>query len=499
MIFYCSFYPIRDILTHEVNNMIKKILISILSLIVIMIIIAGCIRHFVNVRGEYLLPPDGIITQSDRDAALTRQPEYIFPLESSASSYGSAVIGAFKDKKGIYCSIFDNNGKETAYAELGTDSESFELCDIRCGAGEIDMLCINDGSCVLYALETYGASSKVNIKAEIPESLYTAYMPEISGIFLPDSEMRFILFAGHTSAVLYDTETQEEKMQCQYTHKSIISSALYIDDMLVICGAASDDIESNNFSFGFAEAFDNEGKILWNRELLNKKDCVSAAMECQITPQRSIMIYGRFFDYSESDIILSYLAPEKYEELKLYGHGADYYIYSGVSPVNTGENVPSSAFITEIDFNGEEKSTDVYSALNDYVVPSILHEKSLNKLDKDGKFILAVSRAFDETSDTYHITIDGTSAEIPSDIKIMYTVDTKGGIYVYMAESSANVYIMKHFASAADFAEAMSSLRRAERFSKAIYKLPQAMLWFVILSGSLIAITAKNRWRKVGI
>lgn len=482
--------------------MLKKILISVLAVLLIMIVIAGGLRYYVKICGEYMLPESGVISDADREAARGKRPEYIFALEdydaaSQKQSLGlSAVIGTYTDKQGAYFVIYNIEGKELSHGDFGTGSEDFTVCDIRNSSSEIDVLCIEDGAYKLYSIAVPSSGiARTSVKAEISKSEYDI---KISDMFLPDGEMQYIALVSDSSLILYDTENKNTKNTYGFSTKSVISSAIYNDDMLIICGADSDDTETNNFSYGFAEAYSDDGELIWTVKLLNRRDLVSAAMECQMLPSGNIGIYGRYFDYSESDVILSSLAPEKYEEFKMYGHGSDYYIYTGSVMRDTGESVQSSAFITEISTDGKEIDTKVYSALNDFRVPSILQSGALNKLDSDGNFMLTIARAAAETSATYHITIEDTSVEIPSDIRVIYSIDHSGGIYAYMAESADNIYLMKYFHSAKEFAAGMSELRTALGVSRAADKLPAAMMWFALLSSSVIIIAAKNRWRRSG-
>ncbi len=474
--------------------MLKKILISTLSVIIIMIIITGFIGHYVNTVNDYLTPDSGLSYDG-------LEPEYLFALEDrSHTDPGrmSAVISSSENENGSHLFIYTKEGKEIFHGRIGDKADDFTIRDIRNSADRICILCEEDGTVKLYSVSVTGSSAAVSVAAELDPGVYEQELPEYNGAFIPDTDMRYIALTGGTSAVLYDTQNEHIKNIFTYEKKQIISGAVLTDDMFVIIGAYSEDRETNNFSRGFAEAFSNSGELLWSRDLFDHRNCVSAAMEIQQAPDGSIEIYGRYFDYSESDIILSSLAPDRFDELRLYGHGADYYIYTGSSLRDTGESVQSSAFITELDPDGNETETRVYSALNDFRVPSILNEKSLDKLDKDGKFRLAISRAAYPTSKVYYLTVDDVSVEIPSDVKVLYTQDKSGGIYAYMTESSGCRYKMKYFTSAADFSENMTKLRSAMTFASAADKLPEAMLWFALLSLSAVVTAAKNSWRNNG-
>lgn len=186
--------------------------------------------------------------------------------------------------------------------------------------------------------------------------------------------------------------------------------------------------------------FPRRAALLWSKKLLNEGEYVSAVMECQIKPNGNLGIYGRYFDYSESDFQMTSLEAERYDDFKIYGNGIDYYIYTSRIRSEEGGTVQSSAFLAELDLAGGETDMRVYSALNDFRVPSISQTGSLNKLNSAGEFLLTIAQAEAEDSPTYHLTIDGKAVEIPSNLEVFYDLDTSGGIYAYLAESGTGIY-----------------------------------------------------------
>ena len=153
-------------------------------------------------------------------------------------------------------------------------------------------------------------------------------------------------------------------------------------------------------------------------------------MDCQMKPNGNIGIYGRYFDYSESDFILTSLEPERYDDFKIYGNGIDYYIYTTKIRNDEGGAVQSSAFLAELDPQGSEVDLKVYSALNDYRVPSIAQTGSLNKMDEDGNFLLTIAQAKTAESDEYYLSMGGTSAIIPNYLNILYDLGQLSLIHI---------------------------------------------------------------------
>ena len=146
---------------------------------------------------------------------------------------------------------------------------------------------------------------------------------------------------------------------------------------------------------------------------------------------------------------------------------------------------------------GNEKNVNVYSVLNDYRVPSISQEKSLNKLNAEGEFILTSAQATGLSADSYFLTIDKVKIEIPCNIHVIYDVDNTGGIFAYLAESSAEGYNIKYFKSAAEFSKGMEELRKALRVSRLLDYAPTVMPWGLVCVVAIILLIAKHKWRNI--
>ena len=58
--------------------MLKKILISVLSVLVFLILITGGFRYAVNICNDYLLPEDGSVTKEELEAAKNRTVDYLW-------------------------------------------------------------------------------------------------------------------------------------------------------------------------------------------------------------------------------------------------------------------------------------------------------------------------------------------------------------------------------------------------------------------------------------
>lgn len=498
--------------------MLKKILISVLSVLVFLILITGGFRYAVNICNDYLLPEDGSVTKEELEAAKNRTVDYLFAVDSASAeptpastapvSYSSggsgllsggaeycAVIGTLVEENKYYYAIYDSSGTQRAYGEFGTSLETCEIHDIRTGAEEIQILCEEDGLCVLYSISfsarVNGGTMKISKKAEFDPRREEETLLKL---ILPDEKMEYIVAAGTGSAVLYTADGQAVRTY-EYEPKNVITCGVLQDGLLILCGAASGEEDGHGFSYGFAEAFSEAGALLWSKKLLNEGEYVSAVMECQIKPNGNLGIYGRYFDYSESDFQMTSLEAERYDDFKIYGNGIDYYIYTSRIRSEEGGTVQSSAFLAELDLAGGETDMRVYSALNDFRVPSISQTGSLNKLNSAGEFLLTIAQAEAEDSPTYHLTIDGKAVEIPSNLEVFYDLDTSGGIYAYLAESGTGIYRMKYFASAEDFSSAMLGLRRALSVSSVLDRLPEVLPWFVISVIGIILLAAKHKWR----
>ena len=147
-------------------------------------------------------------------------------------------------------------------------------------------------------------------------------------------------------------------------------------------------------------------------------------MECQIKPNGNLGIYGRYFDYSESDFQMTSLEAERYDDFKIYGNGIDYYIYTSRIRSEEGGTVQSSAFLAELDLAGGETDMRVYSALNDFRVPSISQTGSLNKLNSAGEFLLTIAQAEAEDRNL-RISCGKRYGDLPDEIFCL-----RGGFFV---------------------------------------------------------------------
>ena len=101
--------------------MLKKILISVLSVLLFLIFITGTFRYAVKICDDYLLPESGIITEQELEDAKNKTVDYLFavdpesagqPATSAArSSYGSKGSG-MPPSKSEYCVVIGTLLKE---------------------------------------------------------------------------------------------------------------------------------------------------------------------------------------------------------------------------------------------------------------------------------------------------------------------------------------------------------------------------------------------------
>ena len=497
--------------------MLKKILISVLSVLLVMIVATGVFRFAVDICEDYLLPAGGRSTE--HETAGDKTVEYLFAVDaagqaaaaspaaqSSYSSGGSgvyaasaaycAVIGRSAKEDSYYYTIYDIEGLRKASGTFGGPAGQCVIQDIRTGKDEIRILCEENGLCVSYSISLSGrvdgGAMKIHKKAE--------FDPRREGetllkLLLPDENMDYIVAAGNNSAVLYSADGHAVATYAYAQPKTLVTSGVFYDSVLVLCGAASAEDDGHGFSYGAAEAFAADGTSLWNKKILNKADSISSAMECQIKPNGNIAIYGRFFDYSQSDVILNSMETDQFEDFKLFGNGSNYYIYTKKIRNDEGGNVQSSAFITELTPEGGEVSMNVYSALNDFRVPSISQERSLNKMNRTGEFVLTLAQANPADSATYLLNIGGKTTRIPVYIKVLFDVDSSGGLYAYLAENGTDVYRMKYFQSIDDFTKGMHRLRTAMRMKGVLDRVPAAFPWIVVCTVGVILLVAKHYWR----
>lgn len=71
--------------------MLKKILISVLSVLIFLILITGGFRYAVNICNDYLLPEDGSVTKEKLEAAKNRTVDYLFAVDSASAEPDSGV------------------------------------------------------------------------------------------------------------------------------------------------------------------------------------------------------------------------------------------------------------------------------------------------------------------------------------------------------------------------------------------------------------------------
>ena len=69
--------------------MLKRILISILSVLIILIMITGVFHYFVKVCDEYLLPENGAVDYDAVDDAENRTVEYVFSFDAPTGEFSS--------------------------------------------------------------------------------------------------------------------------------------------------------------------------------------------------------------------------------------------------------------------------------------------------------------------------------------------------------------------------------------------------------------------------
>lgn len=489
--------------------MLKRILISILSVLIILIMITGVFHYFVKVCDEYLLPKNGAVDYDAVDDAENRTVEYVFSFDAPTGEFSSkgttssvcsklvVVIGRINTERRYYYNIFNSEEKIVAKGKFGEDTKTCIIRDIRVSSNGINILCENEDRITVYNISSFDNSSGDGMKSKEVVSVYPEIKEDtILDLIFPDNKGEYFIVACSKTAYVYNMKGEITKTY-EYSPKSIITSAVYSDGVLVLCGADTDSEDGIGFSFGFAEAFDDEGKLLWSERVFNKADCVSAVTECQINNNGNIVLYGRYYDYSESDVVLTSLDNSRFEEFERYGHGNDYYVYTGKESGKDGEVTQTSAFFAEMDSSGNEIEMTVYSALNDRRVPSISQEMSLNKLNADGNISLTLAQAASLNDNSYFLTIDGEMVEIPRNVHVVFVKNTDGAVFAYISESSMNVYKMKYFSSVKAFADGMRELDRALKVSEILDYVPVVLPWMLISVLFIILLIAKHKWRVV--
>lgn len=489
--------------------MLKRILISLLSVLLILILVTGVFRYFVNVCDKYLLPEAGFVDDSAVKDGHNRTVDYVFSLEIPVGEFGenntiekkndsvSVVIGRILTERRYYYNVYNTTGRIIAKGKFGGDINNCKIHDLRVAPQGVYILCEYGDNVVLYLIDALNYEQGGGLK--VKEVL--DFIPNIAGdkllkLLLPDNSGNHIVVACSQSAVLYSLKGETLKTY-SYSPKSIITSGVYSNGKLVLCGAKSVSEDGVGFSYGFAEAYDGNGQVLWSKRVFDKEDCVSAVMECQINSVGMLALYGRFYDYNKSDVVMTTLDVSRFDEFKLYGHGNQYYVYTDKKLSGDDAVVQSSVFMTTLDDEGNETNMVVYSALNDYRVPSVAKEKSLNKLNAEGEFRLISSQVTTLSKNSYFLSINNETIEIPQNVHIIFDVDCNGGIFAYMAENSTGIYKMKYFASATDLSKAMYELQRALYVSEVLDSIPKILPWFLVMIVSFILFVAKHKWRNL--
>ncbi|MBE7058122.1 MAG: hypothetical protein E7387_03355 [Ruminococcaceae bacterium] len=476
--------------------MVKRVLISFLSVLMILILATGVFSYFINICDTYLSPENSSADMTV-DYMFAVDADVSADTEKVTSSQCVAVVGKNKKADKYYCTLYSSEGKLLAQNHFGADPESCIIHDIRTTSKKISILCLKDGMPVLYCAEI---PSKVNSETLTLQETLTL-TPELGEdtilkLLLPDSKAEFIAVAAAEKTFLYDTNGQIVR-EYSYSPKNVITSGVYNGETFVLCGADSALEDGEGFSYGSVEAFDNSGKSVWSREVYRETNCVSAVTECQFDNDGNLLLYGSFYDYSKSDLVMTTLDEGTIDDFKIYGHGNDYHVYTPNDVIDEDGFARPSVFIAKLDMAGNEKNVNVYSVLNDYRVPSISQEKSLNKLNSAGEFVLTSAQAASLSADTYFLTIDGVKIEIPCNIQVIYDVDNSGGIFAYLAESSVKGYNIKYFKSAAEFSKGMEELRKALSISRILDYAPTVLPWGLICVVAIILLVAKHKWRNI--
>lgn len=479
--------------------MVKRVLISFLSVLIVLILATGVFSYFVNICDTYLSPDN-----SSEDVTV----DYLFAIDVAASadaaaseqnnaSRSVAVVGKDKKADKYYCKLYSSDGKLLANNAFGDDTENCIIHDIRTTSDKIKFLCLEDGMPVLYCADIPSKANSETLTLEATLNLTPELGEEtILKLILPDSNGEFLAVATAKRTILYDKAGQIVR-EYPYSAKNVITSGVYTGETFVLCGAAPTSEDGEGFSHGSVEAFDNSGKSVWKKDVYRETNCVSAVTECQLDNNGNLLLYGSFYDYSKSDLVMTTLDEETIDDFKIYGHGNNYHIYTPNDVTDEEGFARPSVFIAKLDMAGNEKNVNVYSVLNDYRVPSISQEKSLNKLNSAGEFVLTSAQAASLSADTYFITIDGVTIEIPCNIQVIYDVDNNGGIFAYLSESSAKGYNIKYFKSAAEFSKGMGELKKALSVSRILDYAPTVLPWGLICLVAIILLIAKHKWRNV--
>lgn len=474
--------------------MLKRILISFIIVLILLIAVTGFFRYHVNICEDYLLPEKGSITAKDIENASNKTIDYFFAGENKQYI---GVIGKNTVENKYYYQFHSIDGGTIARGNFGSELDKFVIHDIRANLNSVSVLCMDKGVPVLYSIDFSVSGQGQIMKLEEKVRFNVSSITEkIKKLILPDENSEFVLATGSKKAYMFNMKGEMVRSY-SYSDRSVITSGVLYNDILILCGADSASEDGAGFSFGFAAAFNANGESIWYTPIYDEINCISAVTECQINKDGNLAVYGNFYDYSQADIVMTTLETEMFEDIKSFGHGINYSIYTDKHKLNEDNTVKTSVFISEIDMEGNEKETKVYSALNDYRVPSISQEKSLNKLDANGDFVLTSAQTAGASEDTYFLSIGGIPSAVSDNVKVIYDVDLSGNVYAYITESGTGVYVLKHFVSTDSFAKGMEELARAIYVSELLDKVPGVLPWLLISVIAIILILAKHKWRDI--
>ena len=154
--------------------MLKRILISILSVLIILIMITGVFHYFVKVCDEYLLPENGAVDYDAVDDAENRTVEYVFSFDAPTGEFSSkgttssvcsklvVVIGRINTERRYYYNIFNSEEKIVAKGKFGEDTKTCIIRDIRVSSNGINILCENEDRITVYNIASFDNSSGRN-------------------------------------------------------------------------------------------------------------------------------------------------------------------------------------------------------------------------------------------------------------------------------------------------------------------------------------------------
>ena len=468
--------------------MIKRTLISFILILIVMITIMIGFSHYVDIKDHFFIADEATINSE------LQTVDYIFDFKGKATdskpSEYCIIMGKYNEKDCYYYTVFSKEGKKIAEGGFGGSLSSCIIHDIRTSKDGIYVLCEENNYASLYFIDMSNDKS-INMSEKLNFNMLVGEEKAIK-LLLPDENCDYIVAAGNTSANLYGVDGALVK-QYQYTEKSIISCGIYKDDVLILCGAESEFSDIFYFNIAFVEIFNENCESVLYKNLYTKSGCISSAMECQFTEENHLKIFGRYFDYSNANVKMSSLEVNQYNEFGLFGHGADYYIYDN-TPMNGANIVQSSVFISEIDLQGNEINVQLYSSVNDYRVPSLAQQMSIDKMDKDSSFVLTLARVSPE-KDSYFLSANEEVAEIPLNIILYYDLDSSGGVYACVKDIDSEMYNIKYFKSFSEIEANMRELEKAMYFAELFdTAFPIMMVSGACLMGFVLLI-AKHKWR----